>query len=125
MSKTWIQRLTLGLIGSGETTAPVDASGVAITGRQTKGGSVATFSGGASPYYPDESICYDDYRRIRRHPTIALARALAIAPIVAAEWSVEETADAPADAKQFIEDQLLASREDIIQKIAEAGIDYG
>jgi hypothetical protein len=68
---------------------------------------------------------YDTYRQMRKHPTIALARALSIAPIVAAEWSVEADDDAPEGAADFIGAQFLDRREAIMDAALLGGIDFG
>lgn len=74
---------------------------------------------------------YSAYRTIRKHPTVALARAFAIAPVVAAEWSID--ADDPDPARpnemdervRFIQDQLMPLRDEIVQIAMEGRIDYG
>lgn len=66
------------------------------------------------------------YRRMRKHPTIALARALSIAPIVAADWSIEKRDDdVPDDWVDFIDDQLMPIREPLVQDALEGGVDFG
>lgn len=77
------------------------------------------------------SATYDSYRTIRKQPTVALARAFAIAPVVAAEWSMD--ADDPDPARpdemdervRFIQDQLMPIRDDIVQTAMECRVDYG
>jgi len=69
---------------------------------------------------------YETYRRMRKHPTIALARALSIAPIVAAEWSIEvRDDDVPDEWRDFIEEQLFPIREPLMQDALEGGTDFG
>lgn len=68
---------------------------------------------------------YSHYRRIRKHPTVALARSLSIAPIVAGEWSVEADDGVEDERVRFIRKQLLAVREFLVQTIMEHRIDYG
>jgi hypothetical protein len=46
------------------------------------------------------------WRRMRMDPTIALARAIANAPIRSAEWAIEVDEDAPEGAKEMLEDML-------------------
>jgi hypothetical protein len=68
---------------------------------------------------------YTTYRTIRRQPTIAMARALSIAPIVAAEWQVESDEGAPPEWAAFVRKQLLPIREPLVQTIMENRVDYG
>jgi hypothetical protein len=66
------------------------------------------------------------YRKMRKHPTIALARALSIAPIVAADWSVEKRDDDTPDGwVDFISNQLLPIREPLVDSAMEGGTDFG
>lgn len=53
---------------------------------------------------------YKKVREMRRHPTVALARKLAVAPLLAAQWSIEAKEGAPPDAKQIISDIMLPVR---------------
>ena len=68
---------------------------------------------------------YATYRRIRRDPTVALVRALSIAPVVSADWSVESDDDVPDEAAAFVQDQLMPRRQLLVQSAMEHGIDYG
>jgi len=68
---------------------------------------------------------YTTYRTIRKHPTIALARAMSVAPVVAAEWSVEADDDVDDEVVKFVQDQLIGLREPLMQTAMECGIDYG
>lgn len=69
---------------------------------------------------------FETYRRMRKHPTIALARALSIAPIVAADWSIEKRDDdVPDEWVDFIKDQLFPIREPLVQDALEGGTDFG
>lgn len=68
---------------------------------------------------------YATYRKIRKHPTVAMTRALTIAPIVAGEWNVEADSDAPPGAADFIRTQLFPIREPLLQTALEHGCDYG
>lgn len=123
MARNWLKWLRLGP-DAGTPTQSVDTTGQAKTGAQSRGASCITL-GRHRELEPLLPCSYETYRRIRKHPTVALARAMSIAPLVAAEWSVEETADAPREAKEFIETELLSAREDLIRKIAENGCDFG
>ncbi len=68
---------------------------------------------------------YATYRMMRKDPTIALARALSAAPIVAAEWSVEADDDAPAEAVDLITKLFLPIREPLVERSLLGGIDFG
>ena len=69
---------------------------------------------------------FETYRRMRKHPTIALARALSIAPIVAADWSIEKRDDdVPDEWVDFIKEQLFPIREPLVQDALEGGTDFG
>lgn len=68
---------------------------------------------------------YDSYRRIRRHPTVALARALAIAPVVSARWSIETDDDVGDEVVKFLQDWLMPARNLLVEQAMKARIDYG
>lgn len=68
---------------------------------------------------------YATYRTIRKHPTIALARALRTAPVVSAEWSVEADDGVPEDRIDFIERVFFPIREPLVSTAMEGGIDFG
>jgi len=68
---------------------------------------------------------YETYRRIRRQPTIALARAVTMAPVMAADWSIEVGDDAPDGARELVERDVLPARPVIVQGAMEARVDYG
>ncbi len=67
---------------------------------------------------------FETYRTIRRQPTVSLARILGVAPVVAANWSVESK-DAPDERIEFIEDQLVDFHEIIMERSLLGGIDFG
>jgi len=71
------------------------------------------------------AVTYDTYRAMRTHPTIALARALTVAPIVGSEWSVENVKDAPDEAVDLIKEDLFGIRPQIMEQALYAGIDFG
>jgi len=99
---------------------PVVPLGTEVTGPQLIGR--VTGVNELAKYLP---ATYATYRTIRRHPTIALARALSIAPVVAAEWSVEADDDVDDDVVKFVQDQLIGLHEPLMQSAMECGIDYG
>jgi hypothetical protein len=54
---------------------------------------------------------YETYRAMSAHPTLALAIVATMAPVVACEWTVEETkGKAPSEAREFISDLMLPMR---------------
>lgn len=67
----------------------------------------------------------ETYRTMRKDPTLALGRALSLAPIVAGEWGYEEKEDAPEDAIQFIEDVMAPLRDGFMEHALLGGIDFG
>lgn len=91
-------------------------------GEITRKQSVATSSGFGGHRLP---ASYETYRKMRRHPTIALARALSIAPIVAAEWSIEADEGVPDWQVAFIRDQFIPAREPLVERCLLGGCDYG
>lgn len=68
---------------------------------------------------------YETYRKIRRHPTVALARALSIAPVVASDWSVEADDDAEDDWIKLIQDDIVSLRQTLLKKAMEHRVDFG
>ena len=68
---------------------------------------------------------YNTYRTMRKDPTIALARALVIAPVVAGEWRIEADDEVDDERIKFIQDQFLGIREPFIEAALFAGIDFG
>lgn len=68
---------------------------------------------------------YKKVREMRRHPTVALARKLAVAPLLAASWSITANDNAPPDAKQFISDELLPLRLHLLRTSMFGCVDFG
>ena len=68
---------------------------------------------------------YTTYRTMRKHPTIAVARALSVAPILAGEWTVESDDDAPEEWVKMIQDQVCVLRPDYLEPALFGGIDFG
>lgn len=68
---------------------------------------------------------YATYRLMRTDPTIALARAVVMAPIQAAQWSVEAKDDTPDERVAFIKDQFIEQRTLILADALRGGLDYG
>lgn len=96
------------------------------TGEQTRGQQVATSFGiGIEDLTNPLPQSYDTYRTMRKDPTIALARALTIAPIVAGDWMVEADDEVDDERIKFIRDQFLPMRESVLQQALLGGIDFG
>lgn len=68
---------------------------------------------------------YATYRTMRKHPTIALARALTAAPIVAGEWSVEADDGVSEDRIDLIREMFLPVRSQIVETALLGGTDFG
>ena len=106
-------------------TAKVKTEGKSQTGAQSVH-MLRSFAGPASSKLDKRlAATYATYREIRRHPTVALTRALSIAPIVAAEWSFEADDDVDDDRVRFIQDQVKPIREAFLQAVMEHRVDYG
>ena len=80
---------------------------------------------GQQELYNPLPASYATYRTMRKHPTIALGRALTIAPVVAAQWSYEADDDADDEWVQFIQAELNRIREPLLQTALEGGCDFG
>jgi hypothetical protein len=88
-------------------------------------GQVGIVASETLPKTMPSSVTYQTYRDMRKDPTIALARWLVVAPVLAAPWSVEAKEDAPDGAQDFINDQVVPYRAHILRTSFYANIDYG
>ena len=70
-------------------------------------------------------VSISTYRKMRKDPTLALGRALSLAPIVAGEWSYEEKEEAPEGAVQFIEKVFEPLRDNFMEQAFLGGVDFG
>ena len=68
---------------------------------------------------------YDEYRRIRLDPTIALCRAVIAAPILSSVWTVNSKEGVGKELVQFITDQVVKRRFHIMEKAVYGMIDFG
>lgn len=68
---------------------------------------------------------YDKIREMRKDPTIALARSIAIAPMLLASWSVEKEANAPPGAQEEIARQLQPYRAHLLKHGGNGSMDFG
>lgn len=70
------------------------------------------------------TFTYTEARLIRKDPTVRLARLLSVAPILAAQWSVENDDDAMPEAVDFV-GQFVKFRSWLIKEAAFGMMDYG
>jgi len=68
---------------------------------------------------------YRKVRLMRKHPTVKLARALAIAPLLASQWSIESKDGAPPDGKDFIHDCVMPLRMHLLKTSLYGCVDFG
>ena len=85
---------------------------------------VATALTGMDGYTPASPGTYETYRKIRQHPTVALARTIASVPIRMATWSIEATDDVQEDRVDFIREQVENFWPSLIYNIPYS-LDYG
>lgn len=74
---------------------------------------------------PQRENWYRKVRMLRCDPTISLLRGLFIAPILAANWTIESTGDVPQGAEDVIEEEVFRWRNKILRTGALGCIDYG
>ena len=67
---------------------------------------------------------YSYFRRILNDPTVRYVRALALAPILATQWSVKAGDKAPGEAREAIDEMIQAIRPQFLDDAVRA-IDYG
>ena len=82
---------------------------------------------GSSPELitPYDGEWYAKVRKMRKDPTLALARQLVTAPVLAAEWSYEEKEDAPEGAKELIEACFEPIRLHLLRNAFNGWLDFG
>lgn len=61
--------------------------------------------------------CYDTYRKMLRHPTVALCRAATRAMLKAPKWSVEADDGVPDEVVRFIDKTFLPKKADILNQM--------
>lgn len=101
---------------------PDPKPGVEKTRRQ--GGMVGGY-GPIGQLHDEAPACFATYRKIRRHPTVALARAFAMAPIIAGSWSIETRDDAPSGAEELINAQIMPLRRRLVTDALRGCMDFG
>lgn len=97
-----------------------------VIGEQTKIQAVATFMG---DFFGDFATAADKgnistYRKMRKNPTIALARAVADIPIRMASWALQSTDEVPENITSFIQEQVNGLWPTLIEDMLRAK-DYG
>jgi len=122
-----------GLYGLGRTmgepkgTAPdVPPVGQQAGGRKSdnEGASAAYGYGDVLGYGPRPANTYATFWKALRDPTLALARALALNPILAGSWSVKSKEDAPKERVELIKETILPQRVRIVEDLLWA-VDMG
>jgi hypothetical protein len=68
---------------------------------------------------------YQTYRAIRKHPTVAMARALSAAPILAGKWSTKAKDGVPDEMVMLIQDEIIAKRREYLRAAGFGRIDFG
>lgn len=100
-------------------------AGENLSGKTKTEAQLISVTSGIDDLPRNAAATYADYRTVRAHPTVSLARKLSIAPVVSGNWSVIGADDVEEDRVLFIRDQLLPIREPLLQKALEDRIDYG
>jgi hypothetical protein len=68
---------------------------------------------------------YAAYRELRKDPTIALARAISVAPVICAEWSVRSKPGTSKEWEDKIANEYLPLRQEFVERSMLGKIDYG
>ena len=68
---------------------------------------------------------YEEYRKIRKDPTVALCRAVIAAPILSSTWQVRSKEGVDAERVAFITDMLVKHRFHIMEKAIYGMVDFG
>lgn len=92
---------------------------------EVTGAQVATYVGPLGTLTKPLPVSYATYRTLRKHPTVALARALVAAPVIAGGWSFESKDAATEQQMAFIQDNLKGHREELMEQAIYGGIDFG
>lgn len=76
--------------------------------------------------YPLEMLIpYHKRRKMLRHPSIAMARQLAVAPMVLADWTIETYPETPNSVRWLIQKEVLARKYEILERALKDCIDFG
>lgn len=69
---------------------------------------------------------YKKYRRMRRDPTIALGRDVAVAPILIGNWGIDiKDDDAPPEWQLYMERYILPLRDTYVESVLYGEVDFG
>lgn len=68
---------------------------------------------------------YKKVREMRRDPTVALCRALCVAPVLTSPWSVEAKDTAPEGAQKFITDEMVKQHMTLLRTTFYGCLDFG
>ncbi len=115
--------------------ATVNANGTAQSKPQNRSAAGGNVFGGTSVgigvrdlglagYSAPSPGTYETYRRMRLDPTVALARAVALGPLKAAQWSVEAEDGAPDAAVDLVARTLMPMMPEFMRDMS-YGVDYG
>lgn len=94
------------------------------TKRQVLTGTVSGFAESFAGFGALSKGTYLTYRKMRSNPTIALARAVATAPIRTAKWNIAADDNVPEEHTEFIESQAKVFWPEFIRQLLFA-LDYG
>lgn len=76
--------------------------------------------------YPlDELIPYVKRRKMLKHPPIALARQLAVAPMTLSEWNIVMEPEVPESARWLIHNEIMKRKPEILERALKDCIDFG
>ena len=69
---------------------------------------------------------YSSYRTIRKNSTVALARELAVSPIIASDWTIKADEDVPKEWEDYVRDTFMPLRDEFLATALYFGdIDFG
>src|SRR5581483_2485372 len=97
------------------------------TGQQTgvqDANRVGAALGGLSGFGPGPAGSYATYRAMSAHPTLALARSIVTAPILAGSWSMTSDDGAPDEWRTFISAQINRIRPPLVRDALRA-LEFG
>lgn len=106
--------------GGEETPVAQKPEAGSATGRQQAGGVIGSLPG----FGPALSGTYENYRKMSSDPTLALARMVVTAPVLAGSWGFTAHEDAPADALDVIKAAIEPMRPLIVRECLRS-LEYG
>ena len=77
------------------------------------------------PYQYETRDWFRRVREMRKDPTVALVRQLAIVPAILGPWALESNEDAPDDAKQLIQEYVVPWKNYLIRTVFHSCMDFG